>query len=364
MTTLTNPTLLSFEGKLVCSDGLMMAGNWKDKIDKLVEPNRWKPIKIQSKSVRGTISNRDERSDEEHNDHAKFIKDIANPNIQTVDNAALRHGDTLKVSFTLRILGNLAQPYACNEPDYKKELTSKITEYIKDEKLKGLDKLAMRYAINIANGRFLWRNRVCAESVIIIVKFSGEQLDFDAYKIDMDNFDWPEDKVVQAKLKELANVIKEGLADTTGELFSFIEVEAFTKLGNGQTVYPSQEMLMEKSDKGGKSKTLYQLNEGDPDKSIAAMHSQKIGNALRTIDDWHSEADEAGAIAVEPYGSVTNRGEAYRPKSKGAFYTLLDNWILKGKTPAEDEQHYIMAVFIRGGVFSAQKDEKEKKAKK
>ena len=97
---------------------------------------------------------------------------------------------------------------------------------------------------------------------------------------------------------------------------------------------------------GDKSKYLYQLN------GQAAMHSQKIGNALRTIDTWHPETEEVGPIAVEPYGSVTNRGKAYRqPKEKTDFYNLLDNWLLKDKAPELEQQHYVMAMLVRGGVF-------------
>jgi CRISPR-associated protein Csy3 len=353
-----NPTVLAFEGKLVCSDALMMAGNWNN-IDK---SEQWQPVRVQSKSVRGTISNRDERSDIEHNDYAKFIKDIANPNIQTVDNAALPFdSDTLKVSFTLRILGNLAKPSACNIPAYQAKLAAIINDYQEEYQFK---ELAQRYAKNIANGRFLWRNRVCAESVEIHAKIADDILVFNAYHIGMKDFKSPENQADKENLNKLASIIQEGLIDSMGESFSFIEVDAFVKLGNGQMVYPSQEMVMEKAEKGGKSKYLYKLHDaqlGD----IAAMHSQKIGNALRTIDDWHSKGSEVGAIAVEPYGSVTNQGEAYRPKSSGAFYTLLDNWMLKDKKPTEDERHFIMAVLIRGGVFSDQaKDEKEAKSKK
>lgn len=59
-----------------------------------------------------------------------------------------------------------------------------------------------------------------------------------------------------------------------------------------------------------------------------------------------------GAIAVEPYGSVTSRGVACRqPKEKLDFYTLLDNWVTKGMKPDVEQQHYVMAVLIRGGVF-------------
>lgn len=352
-----NPTVLAFEAKLVCSDGLMMAGNWSD----MNKPEKWQPVRVQPKSVRGTISNRDERSDVEHNDYAKFIKDIANPNIQTVDNAALPFdSDTLKVSFTLRVLGNLAKPSACNIPDYQTKLAAIINNYQEEYQFA---ELAKRYAKNIANGRFLWRNRVCAEAVEIHIKIENEILIFDAYEISMKDFSEPENQINKDKLEKLTAVIQKGFCDSTGQSFSFIEVDAFVKLGHGQMVYPSQEMVMEKAEKGGKSKYLYKLHDtqlGD----IAAMHSQKIGNALRTIDNWHSKSHEVGTIAVEPYGSVTNQGEAYRPKSDGAFYTLLDNWMLKNKQPTESEQHFIIAVFIRGGVFSAQAEsDKSKKGK-
>lgn len=33
------------------------------------------------------------------------------------------------------------------------------------------------------------------------------------------------------------------------------------------------------------------------------------------------------------------------------FYTLLDNWVTKGMKPDVKQQHYVMAVLIRGGVF-------------
>ena len=82
------------------------------------------------------------------------------------------------------------------------------------------------------------------------------------------------------------------------------------------------------------------------------MHSQKIGNALRTIDDWYEGAEDLGPIPVEPYGVVTTQGMAYRkPKSKMDFYNLLDNWVLKDKAPRIEQQHFVIATIIRGGVF-------------
>jgi len=80
------------------------------------------------------------------------------------------------------------------------------------------------------------------------------------------------------------------------------------------------------------------------------MHSQKVGNAIRTIDDWYSEEAER-PIAVEAYGAVTNLGTAYRkPVLKNDFYTLFDRFAL-GESLAENEEHYVMAMLVRGGVF-------------
>src|SRR5699024_8335193 len=112
-----------------------------------------------------------------------------------------------------------------------------------------------------------------------------------------------------------------------GDHYVLLDVTAFVRVGVGQEVFPSQELILDKSN-STKSKTLYHVND------TAAMHSQKLGNALRTIDTWYpdyAEGDEnLGPIAVEPYGSVTSQGKAYRqPKQKKDFYNLLDRWVLK-----------------------------------
>jgi CRISPR-associated protein Csy3 len=61
-----------------------------------------------------------------------------------------------------------------------------------------------------------------------------------------------------------------------------------------------------------------------------------------------------GPIAVEPYGSVTSKGVAHRrPTEKQDFYSLLDAWVIKDQAPAVEQQHYVMATLIRGGVFGA-----------
>jgi len=330
-------SVLAFERKLANSDAVMAAGNWGDR----GKVERWRTIQLNEKAVRGTISNRLKAA--VASDPTKLDAEIQKPNLQTVDVAALPFDtDTLSVCFTLRVLGDLATPSACNDPDYQAALGEKISGYIAQY---SFTELANRYAENIANGRFLWRNRVGAEEIEVRVTHEQETWVFDSHQFNLRKFTTPTGDLIK-----LAEVIRQGLS---GEKIAFITVNAFVRLGAGQEIFPSQEMVMG-GGKGDKSKFLYNLN------GVAAMHSQKIGNALRTIDTWYPDAAELGPIAVEPYGSVTNRGTAYRqPKDKMDFYNLLDAWTEKDKVPAENQQHYVIATLIRGGVFG-KTDKKEK----
>lgn len=333
-------SVLAFERKLANSDALMHAGNWADR----GSGDNWRPLTILSKDVRGTISNRLKSSIQ--NDPAKLDAEIQKPNLQRVDVAALPFDtDTLRVGFSLRVLGKIDQPSACNDSAYQEALAAVIKSYMDEQ---GFDELARRYAANIANARFLWRNRVGAEQIEVRVQHIKNQKTvaewtFDASEYELRNFSEPDEKLAQ-----MTEVIRQGLA---GESFSFLLIDAFALIGAGQEVFPSQELVLDSSGNSKKSKTLYQVD------GVAALHSQKIGNALRTIDTWHPEAHEIGPIAVEPYGSVTNRGKAYRqPKEKLDFYSLLDSWVVKDKVPPVEQQHYVMATLVRGGVFGEKAD--------
>jgi len=343
---LKTASVLAFERKLDPSDALFHAGNWDTRSNSV----GWAAIAIRPKSVRGTISNRLKTKDQ---DPAKLDAAIENPNLQTVDVAALpSDADTLKVSFTLRVLGGTGKPSACNDADYQEKLWATVHGYTE---INGFGELARRYAFNLANGRFLWRNRIGAESVEVQVAHlvqgaAQETWAFDALSLPLRSFDASTE--VGEKLDVLSKLIAGGLSGTQHVLLG---ITAFVRMGAGQEVFPSQELILDRG-RGDKSKTLYQVN------NIAGIHSQKIGNALRTIDTWYEGADELGPIAVEPYGSVTTQGKAYRQPNPGKdengkskpkldFYNLLDNWILKDQVPALEQQHFVIATLVRGGVF-------------
>ncbi len=327
--TIELPSILSFERKLETSDALMYAGKWQD-----IENNSatWQKIAITKRYNRSTQS-------------ACGIEDAKksepNPVASDSDDANLPHDkDTLKVIFSTRVIGNIGQPFACNEPDFEKLMREKIDEFKKNDG-DHFKILAYRYAYNIANGRFLWRNRVCAEKVTIEVYQSeeGKPLVFNAHEFSLQNFDKNSEDI---NLQALAQVIQTGL--NADDDFNFLKVIAYVKLGNGQHVFPSQEMNM-----GEKGKVLFQLDH------CAAIHNVKIGNALRTLDDWYVEAKFP--IAAEPYGSVTQRGQAYR-KSTNDLYTLILAW-LNGNDISTNDKNYVVANLIRGGLF--QGDSKKKK---
>lgn len=336
---LTTASVLAFERKLDPSDAVFHAGRWDDR----EQSHAWPPVAIRAKSVRGTISNR--LKAKEQQDPAKLDAAIEKPNLQTVDVAALPAGaDTLKVQFTLRVLGGAGTPSACNSAAYQAKLLATVQGYRQQH---GFGELARRYAANLANGRFLWRNRAGAEQVDVVVEqMQGGQAantwSFDALALNTRTVDATDSAAQAESLEALGQAIAQGLA---GPAHVLLRVTAFVRQGQGQEVFPSQELILDK-DSARKSKTLYDVD------GVAAIHSQKVGNAIRTIDTWYEGAEALGPIAVEPYGSVTTQGKAYRqPKQKLDFYTLLDNWLLKDQVPPLEQQHFVMAVLIRGGVF-------------
>lgn len=326
-------SVLAFERKLDPSDALFFSGDWSQRN----EMTGWRPVGIRPKSVRGTISNRLKTKDQ---DPAKLDAAIENPNLQTVDVAALpADADTLKASFTLRVLAGTGKPSACNNAEYQKKLMDTVQGYMEEQ---GFSELAGRYACNLANGRFLWRNRIGAEQVEVRVSHLLDGKPRQSWVFDSLNFELRKFDTSNAELKAVADMIERGMS---GEQHVLLKVTAFVRIGAGQEIFPSQELILDRG-RGDKSKTLYDVD------GVAAMHSQKVGNALRTIDNWYEGSDEFGPIAVEPYGSVTTQGKAYRqPKQKMDFYTLLDNWVLKDQVPAVDQQHFVIATLVRGGVF-------------
>ena len=330
---LTTASVLAFERKLDPLEGVFCAGRWEDK----ESSNGWLTIPVREKSVRGTISNRLKTKDAD----PQLDASIQCPTCRPWTLPLCLRTRYIACAFSLRILAGAGIPSACNDAAYQWKLLGTVKSYAETQ---GFTELAKRYAVNLVHGRFLWRNRIGAESIEVKVRQlrAGQPIqdsNFDAFALSLRKFDDRQD------VNELGAVIAKGLS---GNEHVLLEVIAHVRIGQGQEVFPSQELILDRGadKKGQKSKTLYCV------KDAAAIHSQKIGNALRTIDTWYPECGDLGPIAVEPYGSVTSQGKAYRqPKQKVDFYSLLDAWVLRDEVPSADQQHFVMANLIRGGVF-------------
>lgn len=162
------------------------------------------------------------------------------------------------------MLGGTQQPSACNNALFKQSYSAAVKDYIERE---GFKELGRRYAYNLANARFLWRNRVGAENIEVQIKELNKDQQhswtFDATQFSTRNFD-NNDSQVNELGEHIANAL------SSEDNFLLLEVNCFVQMGNAQEVYPSEELVLDKG-KGKKSKVLYAV------KDNAAMHSQKIG---------------------------------------------------------------------------------------
>ncbi|AOT10858.1 type I-F CRISPR-associated protein Csy3 [Pseudoalteromonas luteoviolacea] len=336
MSTIKLPSVLAFDRKLEPSDGIMFSGDWQD----IGNDKKWQPIELFERRNRAVKSN---FTQEVLEDEEALQKQIAEANLSWGDDGSLNHGqDTLRLSFSLRVVAGIQNPTVCNNVEFESRFNEVIAGYVQDD----LQELAARYAYNIANGRFLWRNRVNAQQLKILVGTSelSNKLKFNAYDFPLSGTTTNDKDVAQ-----LAQLI---LAGFKGEKNTVLKVEAFAQLGDAQRVWPSQEMVLN-SAKGEKSRHLFSLNGVQGKDNVAAMHCEKIGNALRTIDDWYPKFEQTNKpIAIEAYGSVTQRGVAYR-STRNDFKTLLLKW-LSSETSSqltEQDKHFVVAMLIRGGVF-------------
>lgn len=335
-TKLKSPTLLSYEKKLVPSYGEMFGTTW----DQRHSEEHCTPLSIEEKSVKGTMSNRLKGKDVD--------KEVSKSNLQRVDSCTLTNGnDTLKVAMTLKVLSGVGAPSNCNSTEFINRCKDAVATYADKH---GFTELAYRYAYNIASARFLWKNRVGVEALEVNVKCKGLDETLFSFTFDGKSFvpnEFREDK----DISELANMIADVLSGKRD--FMILSISAYARVGVNQDVYPSEELVLDKGNKE-RSKVLAALN------GNAVIHSQKIGNALRTIDTWYPDHDilGVGPIPVEVYGTKTDTGTAYRHPTgtKKDFYSILDRFAKEGNFECDEDAHYFMAILIRGGVFGGSKE--------
>lgn len=328
------------------------------------------PVLVDQVGVRGTNAfNFWEKmaSDKKNNAPVqKGIEDASSPNPQRIEVAILPEAKPfLKVCFEAKYSAQSSKPYMSNVRETEVILRDMIKNY---GRIGGFKLLSEKYVVPLVTGLWMWRNNdeALSKQIKITVKHGGEGMDgvvyqfnpgYSAFSLDALSY---EDK---SKALELAGLLASALIGDIPLLA--LHVEAVYEIGGGCAVFPSQEMIIIDDSKvrpeDKVSRTLYKVSHGGIN-NHAAIHEQKIGNALRCIDDMHGD-DHFGVQSIEPLGVVSTHLSSTRLPTKRDFYSLFGSKLkfwseeLKVAESVEDiktdvqDLHYFVAVFVRGGAF-------------
>lgn len=344
------PDVLSFQRGTIITDGLMSSIVLDDSGNE-----RAVPVKVVRHGIRGV------------NSHPKG-DNVSN--IQRTESAKTHPRSIgLSVAFSFRTIPAGSLLFSCSDSAFRRVVDEFIDRFF-TRGVPEFDEVCRRYARNILNGRWLWRNRILGETQVIATvgdkKYSsqGSQLrDFDAYTEDEQG---------------LARAIATGLL-SSDSLSPAIRVEGRVLFGfTGEVeVFPSQNMVGNKPK--GFARSLYKVdmpsrrelqevmngankNGSDAgdfvadmiDMGKAAIRDQKIGNAIRTIDTWY--ADFSGVpIPVEPNGANLEANTVFRKGSQNANALMSKMDEMHPGQTFDEEAAFLIAVLIRGGVFSESK---------
>ena len=347
MTALTTlkklPGVLAFNRGHVVTDGEMF-----NEIDGQFESH---PVLVVRHGIRGT---------QNVNDGKRNVS-----NIQITETAKLEpNADALIVRFEFSMLDMADSLHSCAaaDRDAGKMMRDTFTDFVKRAKTSaGIVEVARRYARNLANGRWLWRNRSIARAIEIEVASKDSVIaTFDARALPLNTFgDYSEGeiKVADEIVKQMRGKSLDGLTVTA----------RLTLPTQGAVeVFPSQNYVENKPK--GFARPLYKLGHPEPanrsevhDTRVmgrAALRDQKIFNAIRTIDTWYPAFDETGfPIAVEPLGASLEQQEFYRA-GKASSFDMMKR--LAQIDPDSTEGMFCIAALDRGGVYG-ESDKKEAK---
>jgi CRISPR-associated protein Csy3 len=299
-------------------------------------------------------------------------KDIKNP--QRTESAKTDPGATgMIVEFSMSTITLDNAIFACNQNDFRASVQGFVERFKSSGELR---EVCNRYARNILNGRWLWRNRILGQSINVTVTCGKEKITSDATARPHAVFgDYTDNE------KKLSDLL----------MYSFTEkpirfaVSATIDFGMAGCfeVFPSQNYISDKPK--GFARSLYKLNRisradlirimskddadtysGDiVDMGNAAIRDQKVGNAIRTIDTWYDGGIESTPIPVEPKGANIETNEVKRNGKDTLFSMILtvdDIVPAKDGEPLGRDAMFIIANLIRG-FLAGERDESADKGK-
>lgn len=340
------PGVLSFQRGTIVTDGIM-----RSIIASSDGTERFEPVRVIRHGIRGTNIN---------------PKDGDAANIQRTESAKTNpRAGGLEVAFSMRTIPARSLLFGCSDPEFRVAVEGFIDRFFV-RGIPELEEVCLRYARNILNGRWLWRNRILGD--VSVTAYSGERAFSGQGSRLRDFIDYTQDE------KNCAEVLVNGFVSQG--VAPALQVKGRVMFGfTGEVeVFPSQNMVTNKPK--GFARSLYKVDmisrrdmnsllldtkKGAEDAGEfmadmidmghAALRDQKIGNAIRTIDTWYPGSN-GNPIPVEPNGASLEANFIFRKKGTDAntFLTKIDE--LKPDASFNSDAAFLIAVLVRGGVFS------------
>ena len=346
--TIKLPALLAYTRSITPSVGVFFGVENKDD---LFNYKKRQPVQITKIGLASTISNYNQ-------DVEKAMKNNGK-NIQKTQQALVPNDcNFVAMEFSLNVVNNFKNPVNCNDSVYRNTINAYVKNYLSTDKIREIAKL---YLQNILTARFMFRNLNNASKMEVHVKSEEKLFKFTSYSNlhTLEQFDLEDQSNIKILLDELTSALKGEQKEVGGgfkvpvivnwRVTTVFETEPNTE------IYPSQEFL--EDSKGGKVLTAVTTR---LDKEQAAYHSQKIGNAIRTIDIWYPDyasEEKQYPLPIEPYGiDKANESVARKKENLYSYLERIGEYV-KNK-PSDDIEHFIIACLIRGGVYSGEKNKK------
>lgn len=329
------------------------------------------PVKVIRHGIRGVLGAKDAHTKASKKGSEGAAQIQVTETARTDENA---HG--LLVRFVMNPLSLADAVSGCNDATYRKEFEDFVSNALNSE---SLAEITRRYARNILNGRWLWRNRAIGDRITIEASWGGGEHDKILVEKPTRLADFTH---YSEEEKALASVILQGLQGVATPSIEVIGRIFFARPGSYE-VHPSENYVSDKPD--GLARLLYKYAslsasdflkaaKADPahyvdmvPTGLAAIRDAKIGNAIRTIDTWYepNKIDDVPPIAVEPNGANIDSGKFLRAKGSNS-YNLLENIgnetnrVKADKKTPHPETMFLIATIIRGGVYGVKKEKSPK----
>lgn len=341
------PSVLSSTRSIVVSDARMYSLVNGDHLDH--------PVEVVRHGIRATQNLPTKREGEGETSRTVAAKEVRN--LQMTDTAKV-HPDAeclvveTSLSFTDVETGIEIAGGKEDDAETLGAFRQSIDHFIERfKRSKSISELSNRYARNLLNGRWLFRNRMVAEDIEIQISQGDKVLcRVRALDVPFNDFDAP-------SIDEVT-VAKEIQAGLLGERPKPLTVTAYVSLmaKGAVEVFPSQNYVENKPKGFARSLYVYLPRPVRRDATepqvvgLAAIRDAKVVNAIRTIDTWYeSDNPKPTPIPVEPNGANLSFMRFFRPGKSSAFDMLKR---LNALDVESDDAKFAAACFlVRGGVY-------------